>query len=149
MITFSNLFEAAQPVPPQQPVQQTGAQVPQPQQKPVQQGQYPQQYQQYPNQMQQPQPQEQKPDGILGAIKSGYDAINQKYETGKEIAKGLAPVAMNMALPVGMLTMKANPAIGGALYTAGMMGMYGSRLLSAPAQAKMAVDRAKAQQNYR
>ena len=128
-------------MPPQQPVHQTGAQVPQPQQ-----GQYPQQY---PNQMQQPQPQEQKPDGILGAIKSGYDAINQKYETGKEIAKGLAPVAMNMALPVGMLTMKANPAIGGALYTAGMMGMYGSRLLSAPAQAKMAVDRAKAQQNYR
>ena len=142
MISFSNLYEAVvqQPTPPQRPVQQTGAQIPQTQ--PNQMQQAPQgQYQQQPMMQQQPQ----QPDGLFGKLKAGYDNINNKWEMGKDIAKGMVPIAMSTALPIGMLVSKANPALGGGLYTLGMMGMYGSRLMSAPTQAKMVVDRAKYQ----
>ena len=105
------------------------------------------QYQQYP-QGQQPVQQEKKPDGILGSIKAGYDSINDKYEMGKDVVKGMAPIAAGLAFPVGSMMARSNPAAAGILSTVGMMGMYAPRIMSAPTQAKMAVERAKMQQTY-
>ncbi len=142
-------------MPPQQPVQQTGTQFPQPQNQMIQQKsmqpisqQYQQYYQQYPNQMQPMQQQEKKPEGILGSIKAGYDKVNEKYEMGKDVVKGMAPIAAGLAFPVVSMRARSNPAAAGILSTVGMMGMYAPRIMSAPTQAKMAVEKAK-MQSYR
>ena len=137
MISFSNLYEAVvqQPTPPQ-PVQLTGAQIPQQQQLPPQ-------YQQYPNQKQQPVQQQpvKKPDGILGSIKAGYDKVNEKYEAGKEVGKGLLPVAASLALPIGLYgsSFIANPAAANTLRNIGMATMIARPMLSAARQAKVVV----------
>ena len=117
MISFSNLFEAVvtQPAPPQQQAAQ---------QNPVEQ-----------NLQQQPAP---KP-GIIGKIKSGYDRINQKYEAGKEVGKGLLPVAASLAMPIGMYgsMLVPNPAIANTMRTVGMASMMARPLLGAARQARM------------
>ena len=144
MISFSNLYEAVvqQPTPPQQPVQQqqTGIRMQQPQnqmQQPVQQGQY-----QYSPQYQGQQPvqqQEQKPTSIFGKIKAGYDKINDKYESGKEVAKGLAPIAASLAVPVGMYgaSFVTNPALASTLRNVGIASMLARPMLSAARQARV------------
>ena len=137
MISFSNLYEAVvqQPTPPQQPVQNTGTQIPQtqPMQPQMQQGQP----------VQQPQ-QEQKPTSVFGKIKAGYDKINAKYEAGKEVGANLLPVAASLAVPIGLYgaSFVPNAAIASTMRTVGMGAMMARPILGAARQARMA-----AQQN--
>jgi len=134
LITFSDLYEAVvqQPTPPQQPVQPTGAQIPQqPMQQPqMQPGQPPIQ-----QDGQQPQP-EQQPTGVFGKIKAGYDKLNAKYEAGKSVAKDLGGVAAGLAVPIGLYgaSFVSNPALAGALRTTGMAAMVARPLLGAMRQ---------------
>lgn len=137
MISFSNLFEAVvqQPTPPQQPVQQTGAQIPQQSQ--------PQPIQKQPIQFDQQQPvqqsQLQKSTGIINKIKTGYKKINDKYEAGKEIGMGLLPIAASLAMPIGMYgsMFVSNPAVANAMRSVGVASMVARPVLGAMRQAKM------------
>ena len=132
MISFSDLYEAVvtQPTPPQQPVQQPGAQIPQ--QQPMQ------QFQMQPGQQdgQQFQPEQQQKPGMFGKIKAGYDKINAKYEAGKSVAKDLGGVAAGLAVPVGLYgaSFVSNPALAGALRTTGMAAMMARPILGAMRQ---------------
>lgn len=106
-------------------------------QQPLQQSQY-----QYSNQYQGQSPvqqQNQKPAGIFGKIKAGYDKINDKYESGKEVAKGLAPIAASLAVPVGMYgaSFVTNPALASTLRNVGIASMLARPMLSAARQARM------------
>ena len=105
MISFSDLYEAVvqQPTPPQ--YQQTPSQ---------------NMHSQYGNQ-----PVQQKPTGIIGKIKSGYDNINNKYETGKSIAKGVGSMMLPMAgtlAMVGAPMLSSDPNTQSTIRTAGMIG---------------------------
>lgn len=115
MISFSDLYEAVvqQPTPPQ--YQQTPSQNMHSQygNQPVQQNQN---YQQ---------PVQQKSTGIISKIKSGYDNINNKYETGKSIVKGVGSMMLPMAgtlAMVGAPMLSSDPNTQSTIRTAGMIG---------------------------
>ena len=135
MISFSDLYEAVvqQPTPPQQPVQPTGAQV---QQQP---------------QLQPEQPAPQQPTGIIGKIKSGYNKINDKYESGKDVVKQFVPIGASLAVPIGLYgaSFVSNPALASTLRTVGMGAMMARPLIGAARQARMVAQQNSQPQHMR
>lgn len=137
MISLSNLFEDIQQ-PPQQPGQPVQQSVQPTQQQMVNTGQQPGQQQ----------PDNQQNPGLWNKIKSGYDNINNKYESAVNATKNalFSPAALQTVGMAGMALMPFSPTAG----VVGMGAMQASRALSTARLSQQLVNNARMQyQNNR
>ncbi len=139
MISLINLFEDIQQ-PPQQPGQPVQQQMMNPGQQPVQPTQ-----QQMVNTGQQPDNQ-QKP-GLWNKIKSGYNNINNKYESAVDATKNalFSPTALYTLGTAGMALMPYSPIAG----TIGMGAMQAGRVLSTVKSSQQLANNARMQYQMR